>query len=318
MARKYTPEIEQAIAEVAARREISPDMLRTFIAIESGGNPSVRTGSYKGLMQLSDAEFAKAGGQGSIYDTSANLDAGAVKLGAEMADFERKFGRKPTGAELYLVHQQGWGGAQAHWANPNQPAWKSMYATGEGQQKGEGWARDAIWKNVPSDVRERFGSVDNITSQDFVNLWNEKYSRLGGGSTGVTPQDRGGSMNGGYGMGPTGSAGIAGPVQTQEAGHDVPTQFADFGAPIPSSTPVGAVSSPDFKPDFNSSDLAGAFNQFGEKVQKLLKAATPAPPSINLVKPAGPRIDLNAIIQVLARRQRKGNGNMGGGDYGIG
>lgn len=130
--------------------------------------------------------------------------------------------------------------------------------------------------------------------------------------------NRGGSMNGGYGMSPTGAAGVAGSVQTSEAGHDIPSNFLDMRAPVSSPDAAGPGSSPDFKPDFNSSDLAGAFNQFGEKVQKLLKAATPAPPSINLVKPAGPRIDLNAIIQVLARRQRKGNGNMGGGDYGIG
>lgn len=321
MARRYPDEIERAIEIVAARRGISPDMLRTFIAIESGGRPGTQTGSYKGLMQLSNAEFAKHGGQGNIFDPMANLDAGAVKLGAEMADFERKFGRKPTGAELYMIHQQGWGGAQAHWANPDQPAWMSMYSTAEGRQKGEDWAKRAIWGNVPDDMKPKFGSVDQMTSRDFIDLWNGKYDRLGGGSSAPTPEQRQGSINGGYGMSPTGVAGVAGPVQTQEPGHAVADQapFKDFTttvAPVPSGG--GGGGGPSFSPDFNVADLAGALGQFGNKLGEMLTANAPKPPSVNMVQLSGPRVDLNSIMQVLARRQRKGNGNMGGGDYGIG
>lgn len=321
MARRYPPEIEKAIEVVAAQRGISPDMLRTFIAIESGGRPGTQTGSYKGLMQLSNDEFAKHGGQGNIFDPMSNLDAGAVKLGAEMADFERKFGRKPTGAELYMIHQQGWGGAQAHWNNPNQPAWVSMYSTGEGRQKGEKWAKDAIWGNVPDDVKAKFGSVENMTSQDFVNLWSGKYERLGGGGGAPTPEQRQGSINGGMGMSPTGVAGVAGPIQTQEAGHAVADQpaFKDFQTTVtPAPAAPAGGGGPGFTPDFNVADLAGALGQFGGKIGQMLAANAPKPPAVNLVQPAGPRVDLGTIMQVLARRQRKGNGNMGGGDYGIG
>ena len=41
-------------------------------------------------------------------------------------------------AEAYLAHQQGVGGATSHITNPDRPAWESMYATAEGQQKGAG------------------------------------------------------------------------------------------------------------------------------------------------------------------------------------
>jgi len=182
MARRFPPVVEAAIEAAARRQGVSPDSLRTFVWIESGGDPGATTGSYKGLLQLSSGEFNKHGG-GNIYDPNDNLNAGALKLKAESEDFKRKYGRDPTDGDLYLIHQQGWGGAQAHWANPDQPAWQSMYSTGEGQQKGPGWAKQAIWGNVPDAMKAKFGSVDNITSRDFVSLWNNKVAHFGGSSS---------------------------------------------------------------------------------------------------------------------------------------
>lgn len=150
--------------------------------------------------------------------------------------------------------------------------------------------------------------------------------RTFGPGTGVDPAQqgeapRGGSMNGGMGMSPTGVAGVAGPIQTQEAGHAVADQpaFKDFQTTVtPAPAAPAGGGGPGITPDFNMADLAGSLGQFGSKIGEMLAANTPKPPSVNLVRPAGPRVDLNTIMQVLARRQRKGNGNMGGGDYGIG
>jgi hypothetical protein len=177
---KLSPQIEDAIQRAAQAQGVDPARLRAFVMIESGGNPNNATGSYKGLLQLSGSEFARHGGQGSIFDVNANLNAGAIKLKAESADFERRYGRPPTAGEVYMQHQQGTGGAAAHWANPDKPAWQNMASTAEGRQKGPGWARQAIWGNVPSDVRKQYGSVDNITSREFTDLWNTKVARLGG------------------------------------------------------------------------------------------------------------------------------------------
>ena len=52
-----------------------------------------------------------------------------------------------------------------------------MYNTGEGRQKGEGWAKKAIWGNIPASQRARFGSVENVTSEQFADLWRERYAR---------------------------------------------------------------------------------------------------------------------------------------------
>lgn len=208
MARKLRPEIEIAIQEAAKRHGLDPRALRSYVLIESGGNPNTQTGSYKGLTQLSDAQFRKYGGQGNIFDVNDNLNAGAAKISSLRGMFQKRYGREPTAGELYLIHQQGWGGAQAHWDNPDQPAWQSMASTGEGRSKGPGWAKRAIWGNVPTDVRSKYGSVDNITSRQFAELWDGKVSRFGGGGSSSGPQVQVASATSPSATGPSSASGI--------------------------------------------------------------------------------------------------------------
>lgn len=181
MARRMDPQTEALIQRAAQRAGIDPGTLRTFVLIESGGNPNlVNKYGYSGLLQLSRGEFSRLGGQGNILDPEANLATGALKLRQEANDFKSRFGREPTASELYLMHQQGVGGSAKHWANPDRPAWQNMLDTGEGRQKGENWARRAIWDNVPDDVKRQYGNVDNLTSRDFVKLWDQKVARFSG------------------------------------------------------------------------------------------------------------------------------------------
>lgn len=171
--------VNDAVQAAAQKYGLDPNMLHTFVRIESGGNPLAVTGSYKGLLQLGPEEFAKHGG-GNIFSIPDNVNAGAAKIASESAAFQQQYGRPPSGPELYMIHQQGVGGAAAHMENPDQPAWRSMLSTGEGKQKGESWAKQAIWGNVPDDMKRKFGSVDNITSGDFTNMWADKYDRKSG------------------------------------------------------------------------------------------------------------------------------------------
>jgi hypothetical protein len=176
----FAKPVEDAIAAAATKAGVDIGTLRTFAKIESGGDPGNVTGSYKGLFQLSNEEFRKYGGSGDILDPAANAEAAAQKLKVESQQLEKQHGRPPTVAELYMVHQQGTAGSAAHWKNPDKPAWENMLSTGEGRQKGEGWAKQAIWGNIPNDAKRRFGTVDNVTSRDFVNLWEGKVAALGG------------------------------------------------------------------------------------------------------------------------------------------
>jgi len=210
MSRQFKPEIEAAIRQAAERHGIPVETLRTFARIESGGDPRNITGSYKGLFQLSNGEFSKHGGSGDIFDPVANANAAAAKLKAESADFERKHGRAPAASDLYMVHQQGAGGYAAHMANPSAPAWRNMASTAEGRQKGEGWSKAAIWGNVPDQLKAKFGSVDNMTSKDFVDMW---ASKVGGGAA-VTPATGPGSV----------------PTSNPAANPDTPDAYATPGS----------------------------------------------------------------------------------------
>ena len=54
-----------------------------------------------------------------------------------------------------------------------------MYLTGEGQEKGEAWARKAIWGNVPSDIKNKIkGGLEALTSGQFIALWTERVNRF--------------------------------------------------------------------------------------------------------------------------------------------
>jgi hypothetical protein len=153
---------------------LSPELeayLPRFIQIESGGNPNARTGSYSGLLQMGPDEIAKYGGNG--------LEQGKQLLADRAAELSKALGRDPTPAELYLAHQQGMGGAQAHLANPDAPAWQNMAGTAEGRRKGEGWAKQAIWGNVPDTLKAQYpGGVDSLTSRQFMDLWRSKVERV--------------------------------------------------------------------------------------------------------------------------------------------
>ncbi|MFG1395865.1 transglycosylase SLT domain-containing protein [Roseixanthobacter pseudopolyaromaticivorans] len=173
------PGAAKVIETFAAKHGVDPDVLKVLADIESSGNPSAVTGSYKGLFQMSDEEMGKYGRGRSAFDIEANTEAAILSMKDKAAAFQKRFGRAPTPTEFYLGHQQGDGGLEQHLANPNRPAWQSMYATGEGKRRGEKWARDAIWGNIPTDMRQLFpGGVDTVTSAQFAAVWAQKVQGI--------------------------------------------------------------------------------------------------------------------------------------------
>jgi hypothetical protein len=178
---RFSPALEAAIQQASEHHGVPTATLRAFAAIESSGNPKAITGKYYGVYQLSHSEFRKYGGRGNIFDVNENTEVAARKLRAESDVFAQRYGRAPTANELYMIHQQGVEGAAKHMANPDAPAWRNMHLTGEGRQRGAGWARLAIWGNVPTDQRPQFAAgVDSITSRQFMEMWARKMMRFGG------------------------------------------------------------------------------------------------------------------------------------------
>src|SRR6516162_7555887 len=149
------------------RTGLDPAFIKRVAQIENSERAQGCTGSYCGIMQLSESEFRRWGGTGSRFDPEQSIMAGTNKFQWEGLQFKEKYGRDPTYGERYLMHNQGVGGLDAHMKNPDQPAWQSMYSTGEGKQKGPGWSKLAIRLNVPGGAGQ-FGGVENITSQQFM------------------------------------------------------------------------------------------------------------------------------------------------------
>jgi len=177
----------QEIEHAAEAFGLDVNFMKAVAKIESDFNPKERTGSYIGLFQLSKSEFSEYG-SGNILNSRDNAMAAAYKFVTEAALFEAVTHEKPTFAELYLIHQQGWEGAAEHVSHPQQIAWKSMCATQEGMAKGEGWCKRAIWGNTLPAVKREWKSVDRLTSGAFVAMWRDRVETLYARYPAPTPQ----------------------------------------------------------------------------------------------------------------------------------
>jgi hypothetical protein len=155
-----------------------PYYAATTIQLESGGAAGVTAGSYRGLGQFGPQE-EKRWGITNPDDPAQVSRALNMEANENRAALARVTGREPTPAEFYLAHQQGLAGAVAHLSNPERLAWRSMAQTGEGRQKGEDWAKRAIWGNMTASMKAQFpGGVDTVTSGNFVKLWDARYGQI--------------------------------------------------------------------------------------------------------------------------------------------
>ena len=181
-ARFYQPHLttddpRDEIREAAALHGLDLAMMMSIAKVESDFDPRIKTGSYKGLFQLSDYEFKKYG-DGNIWDARDNARAAAHMFLVQAEKFRWALGHYPDYAERYMVHQQGIQGAIEHYTHPERVAWQSMCATDEGMLKGERWCKKCIWGNLLPKWKHAFGDVDSILSSDFVSLWTGRIDHL--------------------------------------------------------------------------------------------------------------------------------------------
>jgi hypothetical protein len=172
-----TDDPRNEIRDAASLYGLDLAMMMSIAKVESDFNPHTKTGSYKGLFQLSDYEFEKYG-DGSIWDARDNARAAAHMFLIQAEKFRWALGHYPDYSERYMVHQQGIQGAIEHYTHPERVAWQSMCATDEGMLKGEQWCRKCIWGNLLPQWKQTFGSVEKISSGDFVSLWTGRIEHL--------------------------------------------------------------------------------------------------------------------------------------------
>tara|TARA_R110002074_G_scaffold8131_18_gene34092 strand:- start:912 stop:1763 length:852 start_codon:yes stop_codon:yes gene_type:complete len=130
--------------------------LKRTAEIESGMNPNAKNprSSAGGLFQFINAT-AKDYGLTNRYDAEQATDAAARLARDNMRTLTPVLGRAPTGAELYLAHQQGGGGARKILRDPNARATSVVGSA-------------AVKLN---------GGNSNMSAGDFANLWLSKFNK---------------------------------------------------------------------------------------------------------------------------------------------
>lgn len=166
--RGISGEIRSLVSDAAAKYGQDANTLLTIAAIESGGNPNADnpTSSAGGLFQFIDST-AKQYGLKNRNDPMEASDAGARLLRDNRNYLVQKLGREPSPGELYLAHQQGAGGAEKLLTNPDMRAADLVGA-------------DAVRLN---------GGSEDMTAQQFADIWINKAMNFGGSGTTGTQAD---------------------------------------------------------------------------------------------------------------------------------
>lgn len=105
-------ETDQAIADASRAHHLDPNFMRSVASIESDMNPNSnanRATQYKGLYQIGHDEWRRVGNGGNIYSAHENAMGAGRLFEANRNQFRERFGREPTEAEMYMMHQQGLG-----------------------------------------------------------------------------------------------------------------------------------------------------------------------------------------------------------------
>lgn len=170
------PELAPVFAQKEQEFALPSGHLARTAKLESNFNPSAQNprSSAGGLFQFLDGT-ADQYGLTDKRDPLASTDAAARLARDNAGVLKSALGRDPTGAELYLAHQQGAGGASALLSNPDAPAVRALASVyqQQGVKNPMNRALQAVTLN---------GGRPNMTAGEFASLWTSKYDRLGGGT----------------------------------------------------------------------------------------------------------------------------------------
>lgn len=138
------------------------DYLGRMYRIESGGDPTNRTGSNFGIAQFGYADMRQFG-LSNPFDVGQATTASLMEARRNAAALRGVLGRDATGADLYLAHQQGLAGASALFKNPDMPAWQAIRPF---------YGSDAI---AQSAITGNMGRLD-MTSSQFTQMWANRFN----------------------------------------------------------------------------------------------------------------------------------------------
>ncbi len=253
-------QIKAAITQRAEQYGLDPQTMLAIGHIESKFNPNAYNKSgASGVFQFMPGT-AKGYGLDDPFDAEANIDAGMRLARDNIKYFRNKIGREPTPGEVYLMHQQGMGGATKLMSNPSSSAADIV-------------GRQAVLQN---------GGNLNMTAAEFAGMWGNKLNstiqKMGGTVAAAPPA-------GGMGIRPDGSIGqVAAPAKTA-GGVGGPSNAGMGGmSNVPTQQPV----SDQFQQRLQALVSASSANLVGPspigRSSSLTRAASQEPSSIRLAQ----------------------------------
>jgi len=159
------------VTEIANKYGVDPNVALSIMQIESQGKAGIRNGKgapYGGLFQISTSIKG-------WDDPRVNTEHAMKQMASRTNMFKKSFGRAPTAGELYLLQQQGEGGAMAllNPKNANRPVEQVLAEVGEWKRK-YGGDPDKVLKHV---VMTNGGKA-GMTAAQFASQWVNKADSI--------------------------------------------------------------------------------------------------------------------------------------------
>lgn len=145
------PEIQQAIIRESQAAGLDPALMLSMAHIESKFDPKAYNKSgASGLYQIMPFNWKSHGlDENTRFDVNKNIKAGIQHTLTNVRRFQKAFGRNPSEEEVYLMHQQGFGGLSKMVRNGNK---RAVDVLGKKQ----------VLQN---------GGNENMTVNDFIAKW---------------------------------------------------------------------------------------------------------------------------------------------------
>lgn len=168
------------VTEIANKYGVDPNVALSIMQIESQGKAGIRNGKgapYGGLFQIST-------GIKGWDDPRVNTEHAMKQMASRTNMFKKSFGRAPTAGELYLLQQQGEGGAMAllNPKNANRPVEQVLAEVGEWKRKYGGDPNKVLKHVVMTN-----GGKAGMTASQFASQWVNKADSIYAGR-GTTQQ----------------------------------------------------------------------------------------------------------------------------------
>lgn len=173
------------VTEIAKKYSIDPEKALAIMQIESGGKAGItnqKGAPYGGLFQIS----TKIKGWN---DPRINTETALKQMAQRTNMFKKAYGREPSAGELYLMQQQGEGGAMAllNPKNANRPVEQVLAEVPEWKRR-YGGDPNKVLNHV---VKTNGGSA-GMTAAQFASKWVGKANNIYGNS-GTVEASNGGS-----------------------------------------------------------------------------------------------------------------------------